>query len=129
MNPDLDARLVTAFPSLYRDRDASLMVSLMPFGFECGDGWFDIIRRLSERLEPLGAVATQVKEKYGTLRFYIFGGGDAADAAIDEAERESETTCEICGEPGRLIGECWFSVRCERCEREEHERWARRANT
>jgi hypothetical protein len=45
----------------------------MPRGFEHDDGWFDILRRLCEDLEPLVAghefKVLQVKEKFGG---YVF---------------------------------------------------------
>ena len=54
--------------------------SLMCFGWECGDGWNDILANLPYKLESLNIrfykkyrvriEAEQVKEKYGTLRFY-----------------------------------------------------------
>jgi hypothetical protein len=57
-------------------------------------------------------VVTQVKEKYGTLRFYVNGATDSQYKLIDFAEYMSETTCEICGNKGKLVGQGWFSVRC-----------------
>jgi len=61
--------------------------------------------------------ATQIKEKYGTLRFYWTGTlSPEADArveeAIDLAEARSCVTCEICGESGVLHGPSWFTTRC-----------------
>jgi hypothetical protein len=51
----------------------------MPFGFEHGDSWFDLVWTLCERLETVVAAAEtktgrsfhvhQVKEKFGGLRF------------------------------------------------------------
>lgn len=52
----------------------------MPFGFECGDGWYYPLRALSSKIEMLNllgehlgvfAQALQVKEKFGTLRVYF----------------------------------------------------------
>jgi hypothetical protein len=56
-----------------------------------GPGWHDIIRRLVMDLEALGwdGSVMQVKEKFGTLRFYIGYGSDAVFDRIDEAEAES----------------------------------------
>ncbi len=60
---------------LYGQKDTPMTQSLMCFGFECGDGWCDIIRRLSEKLERWNEEnsnddrppieACQVKEKFG----------------------------------------------------------------
>jgi hypothetical protein len=91
----------------------------MAFEFECGDGWELIIRKLAEKLEPMGVVATQVKEKFGTLRFYTSGGSDAAYEAIDDATDESARTCEVCGDYGELRGRGWMQTLCDDC----HERW------
>lgn len=53
MNEENDLRLVRAFPLLYADRHGSKQSTLMCWGFACGDGWYDIIWELSEKLEPL----------------------------------------------------------------------------
>lgn len=53
MRQELTDKLVTKYPLLYQDRNASLHVSLMAFGFEVGDGWYDLIDTLSSKLEPL----------------------------------------------------------------------------
>jgi hypothetical protein len=51
MRLELDQKLVNDFPHLYRNRYESVEKSLMAFGFECDDGWFNIIWELSEKLE------------------------------------------------------------------------------
>lgn len=95
----------------------------MPWGFECGSGWYKIIERLTEdickiiekdKLEDVYAL--YVQEKYGTLRFNISSATDEIYDLIEKAEDASENTCEICGEPGELIGESWFKVRCDKCD-------------
>jgi len=57
--------------------------------------------------------ATQVKEKYGTLRFYTAGGDDFTDGLIRMAEAISGITCEECGAPGKLKGDYWVYTACE----------------
>lgn len=60
-------------------------------------------------------VATQVKEKYGTLRFYYDGGDDTVDAMVQFAESFSGKICEICGDPAEVRGEGgggWVATRC-----------------
>lgn len=57
--------------------------------------------------------ATQVKEKYGSLRFYINGSHPVLDAYIEFAESMSEITCELCGNPGTMNDGGWLQVRCE----------------
>jgi hypothetical protein len=90
---------------------------------EVGDGWRDLLQRACTRIRTAVQAdggtfhATQIKEKYGTLRFYWDGAlSSAADGwvleAIALAEARSACTCEICGEPGRLHGPGWLTTRC-----------------
>lgn len=105
------------FPDLY---------STLNWGFECGEGWFELLKDLSHSLtelihkEPrdqdLSISATQVKEKYGTLRFYMTCSTADMDKLIEEAEHKSAHICEICGEPGKMNSGPWYEVRCERCK-------------
>jgi hypothetical protein len=100
MSPDLEEALRRDFPSLYNNLHY----------FDIGDGWEPLVRRLSEKLTEMTAGyepedrpwATCVKEKFGTLRFYLSSGEDALWDAVNEAERESGRVCETCGAEGRL---------------------------
>jgi hypothetical protein len=58
-------------------------------------------------------VATQVKEKYGGLRFYYNGGDEVIDNYVRFAEMMSERTCDVCGAPGEMRGGSWVVTRCE----------------
>jgi hypothetical protein len=58
-------------------------------------------------------IATQVKEKYGTLRFYINGGTDVHYAYIDMATAMSAVTCEVCGKRGKQSYGGWVVTRCK----------------
>ncbi len=55
----------------------------------------------------------QVKEKFGTLRFYYTGGDDYISGITSMAEAMSGVTCEVCGNVGELNGGGWLSTRCE----------------
>lgn len=62
-------------------------------------------------------VAVQVKEKFGTLRFYVNGGDEFTSGVIAMAESMTEITCETCGSPeGKLIGGGWLHTQCESCQ-------------
>ena len=75
-------------------------------------GWYPIVVGVDERLSAIDPeyVVHQIKEKFGTLRYYCAPSGDEPDPAvcdafraiIGEAERASAVTCERCGEPGVL---------------------------
>jgi hypothetical protein len=117
MKKEHTEKLLADFPDLYAQYNLPMNQTCMCWGFECGDGWFDLIYRLSEKLAEIGDVqACQVKEKYGTLRFYVDAvnreQGNQIDELIDQAEEESANTCDICGLPGELNGGGWLTTRC-----------------
>lgn len=118
MNDAHTQRLFQAFPALYRDHTASITQSLMAFGFDCGDGWADLLHDLSQKLTAharetgLDIVAIQVKEKWGELVVYADGTDDEADQLIEAAREASATICEQCGAPGRLYRRGWHQTRC-----------------
>ena len=64
----------------------------------------------------------QVKEKFGTLRFYMGVAHDAIHAAIDRAEQESAVTCEACGAPGKSRNNGWISVLCDEHQAERQKK-------
>ncbi len=123
MRASLDEALCRDFPLLYADRHASMRNTCMCWGFDVGDGWEPIIRRLSEKLEATIAKmpedaqdfckADQVKEKFGTLRFYMSAESDEMSKWIREAEQESAVTCETCGAPGTLTRKGWHKTACK----------------
>lgn len=97
------------------------------FGFECGDGWEPSIRRTAEKLEPLLRVAkekdpegyaagyyrtAQLKEKFGTGRWYLSGGTDEMHDLVEAWEVETDVICETCGAPGELRGRMWVYTAC-----------------
>ena len=109
MSPEHDALLCERYPALSAERQFSTSVTPMAWGFTCGDGWFDLIDELYERLQEAveagrfpQPVATQVKEKFGTLRFYLSASNPEIRRLVEEAERRSEVTCEVCGHRGVL---------------------------
>ena len=85
--------------------------------WECGPGWKSIIDPLIAACNRRGARIDQIKEKYGSLRFYYtpagFGWDDHLEDLVDEAEAESERTCEMCGKPGYTrVKAHWYKTLC-----------------
>ena len=119
MQSKLDEALVKDFPDLYKDRNASMQTTCMCWGFECGDGWEPLIRDLSKKLtelakmEKIDVYVVQVKEKFGTLHFYVNNSTDIMDDVISYAENRSAFICELCGKDGSLNDGPWFETRCE----------------
>ena len=54
----------------YRERFENLY-------FECDIGWYDLLDSLLYNIREYPEIeVAQIKEKFGTLRFYIWGGND-----------------------------------------------------
>ena len=137
MNDANTTILYERYPRLYRDRILNTYESSMCWGFACGDGWFDLIDRLSASLETECErlkveegwaeenlpVASQVKAKLGSLRFYLRQQNGQwlypsvqIEGLIEAARLESAHTCESCGcrvvpqsehpSPETLCGNC-----------------------
>lgn len=129
MSHALEAKIYLRCPILYRHRKAGPQTNLMFFGFEHGDGWYEIIYNASVEIESITEKvkqegveesylpsASQVKEKFGTLRFYVHNQTKEIGDIINKAESLSEVTCELCGQPGKLIAKGWCRTLCQRCE-------------
>jgi hypothetical protein len=112
MRKELEQKLVERWPTWFKT-EGDIRYTLMPRGFTHDDGWFDILWRLCEDLEPLVAKfeqetgsqfeVLQVKEKFGGLRFYVnCRRNEAIRQRIGIAADESFRTCEVCGQPGTL---------------------------
>jgi hypothetical protein len=89
-------------------------------------GWYPLVIATDHRLVKLDPdyIVHQIKEKFGTLRYYCTPTGenpdpellDAFDAITDDAERASAITCERCGEPGILQRTLyWAKTLCHSC--------------
>jgi len=117
MNEALSKKLFDDFPRLYRNRHESSMQR----GFECGDGWFELIYKLSQDIE---AVAREsglkpdlpewpwcrgVKQKFGSLRFQVvaveclLGVYERISYLRNAASIQSFNICEQCGARGTLL--------------------------
>jgi ribosomal protein L37AE/L43A len=97
-------------------------------GFRVQDGWFALIRDLSQELEAailrLPEVerskyrAEQVKQKFGPLRFSMTQTTSEMDAVIEAAQDASARTCEMCGAPGVIRDRPRVRVLCDKCQAE-----------
>lgn len=117
MHEQLDALLCTRYPAIFSIEgwdDRPL------FGFECGAGWFTLLDAtcalIQRHVDTQGIeqpLASQVKEKFGALRFYYRHGDDYVAAVVDLAELLSSHICEVCGArgtTGSIFG--WIQTRC-----------------
>jgi hypothetical protein len=142
MEPEKDKYLCKKYPKLFRDRHAPMTETAMCWGFDCGDGWFNIIDKLCANIQghidwqeeqrarevkrgqegEFGmprtphvpqVIVTQVKEKFGTLRFYYIGGDDYISGLVSMAESMSAVTCEVCGTPAKAKDDGWIRTLCD----------------
>lgn len=121
MSPELDKKLVEKYPKIFKDRYGDIRESCMPWGFDVGDGWVNIIDQMCgliawdiEHNKMPEVVATQVKEKWGILEFYYYGGDERTHGIVDMARQMSSITCEVCGLPGKLIDVGWMFTLCDK---------------
>jgi len=122
MRKELEQKLVERWPTWF-NVGGDPRQTRMADGFSHGDGWFEILWRLCEDLEPLVAEAErqtghpfevlQVKEKLGGLRFYVNHRTDAISERIAAAELESIRICEVCGQPGKRREGNWIRTLCD----------------
>lgn len=105
-------------------KDEDIYDMLDRYGIEdpsCGaenlPGWHGIIDDLIKDIIVLGwdKRLSQIKEKFGGLRFYPEGTTDAIHERIYAAERDSFRYCQFCGEPGRLRRGGWLLTLCDSC--------------
>ena len=133
MTKSLEMKLVKAFPKLYRDYGGDMKKTCMAFGMDVGDGWFELLWNLSKGLKWAApdAKALQVKEKFGTLRFYVEGLSPLlveAKSIIEGAEIASACICETCGRAGRLRKkDFWIYTACDRCDKARAKRLGKAA--
>jgi hypothetical protein len=107
------------------------------YGIEIQPGWNKIIHVLLGRLEDHLAAnpekfidcefpfrIDQIKEKFGTLRFYVNGEVDETMwDCINYAEDQSANVCEVCAKRGVVhvskVG-FWLKTLCSECAKDEY---------
>ena len=114
MNPDLTQKLLDKYPKLFSNQQF--------WGFECGDGWYDILDNLCGAIKEHTydgdeIYVDQIKEKFGRLRFYLSREDDVIHGMVTLAEYMSGHTCETCGKRGKTRGGSWMVTLCD----EHHE--------
>ena len=91
------------------------------------DGWrksfgLDMCKEIKEELLKYNALddyrITQIKEKYGSLRWYDTGYPKDSKIGdiIEKYEKLSEEVCINCGKPAKYYTKGWISFICEDCK-------------
>jgi hypothetical protein len=78
----------------------------------------DLEKEVADAIEELPAIQ-QVKEKFGTLRFYVSSSTLEVSNYIEFAEAMSSRTCEVCGNPGFSRTGRWIKVLCNKHSKEQ----------
>ena len=96
---------MSRFPILFQERKKSMQETCMCWGIECPKGWWHILDQICTVLEfhnmefkekhGIAIVADQVKEKFGTLRFYY---------TIRDVDKDG-VVIETCAEDTRVADE------------------------
>jgi len=81
----------------------------------------ELEKNVADALEKLPVLA-QVKEKFGTMRFYVDGGTPEMHNYIEFAEAMTSRTCEVCGDRGKSRSGGWVRVLCDKHSREQDEK-------
>jgi hypothetical protein len=136
MTPEKEKILTEKYPKIFLTKEENSPFSI--YLFQHGDGWFNIIDTLcsviqhhtdwKRKREPFAGMtdeefeeihqptASQVKEKFGGLRFYCDNADDYVQGAITFAESMSYRTCEDCGAQGSKRPGGWVRTLCDKCD-------------
>ena len=113
-------------------------------GITVDEGWWPIIESLCGQIDHYvkwkneqkekyqrgegcpQVVITQIKEKFGGLRFYYDGGDDRVFGMVSMAEAWADHTCEECGNPGKARHTGWIKTLCDEHAAEREARYKER---
>jgi len=127
MKIELQNKLYKKYPKIFAQKDLTIQQSCMPWGFDCGDGWYWLIENLcgciqsyidnNKHLKIEQTEATQVKEKFGRLDFYTSGGDELIEGMVWLTHYQSAEICEVCGSSENVSqSKGWIYTRCEKCK-------------
>ena len=132
MKKELQDKIFEKYPKLYRQKDLDMRQTAMCWGISCGDGWYDLIDELCGNIQNhvvnfnrnkpeedhIICQATQVKEKFGGLCFYTYGGNEYIDGMISFAESMSYRICTECGQTSEKneSNRGWIYTLCTSCK-------------
>ncbi len=99
--------------------DQSRNDMLSEVAYKSYPGWRSFIEPIVNQCNQDGATILQIKEKFGSLRFYVSGCTDAIDELIRVGETQSETTCPTCGVTDQMISNQngYWTTRCDICRK------------
>lgn len=111
------------YPTLFPSDDRK---NTFYYNFSIREGWKDLVEMLCgaivfheknnvDSAEYTQVRIKQVKEKFGSLRFYYSGGDRYIRGLVDLAEMMSSTICEVCGEKGEIVNSSgYYHAACKK---------------
>jgi hypothetical protein len=125
-------KLIEKYPEFFEYlKDHKGPIIPIQFGFEVEDGWYWLISNLMSNIhmhykskeDPYPQI-TQIKEKFGGLRFYYNGGDTYTDSVVTFAEDLSYEICETCGTTENVttnnMTEGWMFTLCYTCRKKKN---------
>lgn len=100
--------LIAEFPDLFSECQDNIWI---------GEGWLPLVRELSAQIVLSNPTcrALQVKEKFGSLRFYVKDAYPTTQQLIALVEDASSDICDQCGDTGSIVRtNGWQLGRCEK---------------
>jgi hypothetical protein len=128
---NLQEQLYAKYPSIFVQKDLLMSETCMCWGIEPlqgNSGWYDLIDKMCQLIldnDPNKKIqATQIKEKFGGLRFYLNGyPSEEFYRKFNALESSSYKICEVCGKLGKLRNKIgWYMTRCNDCWKKEEKK-------
>ena len=85
-----------------------------------GPGWVPVVEKCLTTLLEMGwnGKLSQIKEKFCTLRIYLYDYDERLEKIVEEAEKQCESICESCGKERKRVGPKTGSALCNACEKD-----------
>ena len=98
-------------------------MDMMPDGWRIAFG-DELLEKLTSILKANGFLEqyriADIKEKFGSLRWYDFGAPEGVSDLLTGYSRVSERICMKCGRPAQWISKGWIVPYCDECARKSH---------
>lgn len=95
---------------------------MLELHYECDSGWSDLIHGFLTIVSMLDVekaiIVQQIKEKFGSLRIYLFNETEEIARLRQVVEAESSRICEVCGsyEGRKRSTNGWLKTICSECD-------------
>lgn len=128
--------LIQKYPRIFKPYEGN------PYGvnWDVPDGWIQLIDDLCGAIQSRvdnwkmwnaegehtcpQVTCTQVKEKFGGLRFYTIGGDEQTEGMIRMAEHMSYRMCINCATRENIVRtEGWITYKCKSCAEKDEDTW------